>query len=233
MKKRIIFSAALIAMCCLSVCAQKKMSVLGDSYSTFEGRIAPTYNACWYFGEGRNADKSNDVASAEQTWWLDFARSHGYTVDVNNSYSGSTVCHTGYRKDDYSDRSFITRIHNLGAPDVLFVFGGTNDSWAKSPIGEYKYKNWTKEDLYNFRPAFCYLMYQLRQLYPHTKIYNITNSELSSEITGSMATICKHYGIKNILLHDIDKQGGHPSTKGMKSISEQLWQAVGSDLQKQ
>lgn len=46
----------------------------------------------------------------------------------NNSYSGSTVCHTGYQKADYSDRSFATRMDNLGNPDVLLVFGGTNDS---------------------------------------------------------------------------------------------------------
>ena len=68
-----------------------------------------------------------------------FIHEHGFSWNVNNSYSGSTVCHTGYEKADYSDRSFITRIHNLGTPDIILVFGGTNDSWAGAPIGVYQY----------------------------------------------------------------------------------------------
>lgn len=41
-----------------------------------------------------------------------------------------------------------------------------------------------------------------------------------------MEEICRHYKIANILLHHIDKQLGHPSVKGMKDISEQLWKAL-------
>ena len=40
-----------------------------------------------------------------------------------------------------------------------------------------------------------------------------------------MDEICRHYEIKNIRLHDIEKQLGHPSVKGMRSISEQVWTA--------
>ena len=65
-----------------------------------------------------------------------------------------------------------------------------------------------KPDLYSFRPAFCYLLASLKQLYPVARIYNITNSELSEEVTDSMDEICRHYGIENIRLHDIDKQWG-------------------------
>ena len=42
---------------------------------------------------------------------------------------------------------------NLGDPDIILVFGGTNDSWAGSPIGEYVWADWTDEQLYSFRPA--------------------------------------------------------------------------------
>ena len=111
----------------------------------------------------------------EETWWYRFIHEHGFQLERNNSYSGSTVCHTGYEKADYSDRSFITRIHNLGTPDIILVFGGTNDSWAGAPIGVYQYDGWTKADLYSFRPAFCYLLASLKQLYPAARIYNITN----------------------------------------------------------
>lgn len=200
--------------------AQQKVSILGDSYSTFHGYVTPDTNLCWYGVPGEK--KENDVTKVEETWWYRFINEHGLQLERNNSYSGSTVCNTGYEKADYSDRSFITRMDNLGNPDILLVFGGTNDSWAGAPIGEYKYEDWTKAELYSFRPAFCRLMDYLTRNYPQTKIYNITNTELSDAVTNSMDEICRHYGVTNIRLHDVDKQWGHPSVQGMKSISEQV-----------
>ena len=58
--------------------------------------------------------------------------------------------------------------------------------------------------------------------YPTATIYVISNSELKESITQSMQTICDHYGIKMIQLHDIDKQNGHPNVKGMRQIAEQI-----------
>lgn len=202
------------------VFAQKKVSILGDSYSTFYSYVIPSSNLCWYGVPGEK--KENDVTKVEETWWFRLVNDHGFQLERNNSYSGSTICNTGYEKADYSDRSFITRMDNLGNPDIILVFGGTNDSWAGAPIGEYKYENWTKTELYNFRPAFSYLLDYLTSQYPQADIYNITNSELSDDVTNSMDEICRHYGITNIRLHDIDKQWGHPSVQGMKSISEQV-----------
>ncbi|MCD8293350.1 MAG: SGNH/GDSL hydrolase family protein [Prevotellaceae bacterium] len=207
--------------------AQQKVAVLGDSYSTFGGYMTPETNLCWYNGPDGGTDKKNDVTKVEETWWYRLTAMPQYELTCNNSYSGSTVCHTGYRKKDYSDRSFITRVHNLGTPDIILVFGGTNDSWAGVPIGHYQYEGWTKQSLYAFRPAFCYLMASLKQLYPDARIYSITNSELSDAVTGSMEEICGHYGITNIRLHDIEKQQGHPSVEGMKSIYEQVAAVLG------
>lgn len=206
----------------LALSAQQKIkvSILGDSYSTFYGYVTPETNRCWYGVPEEK--KENDVKRVEETWWTLFLRSNGWQLERNNSYSGATICNTGYRKVDSSDCSFITRMNNLGSPDVIFVFGGTNDSWAGVPIGEYQYNNWMKADLYNFRPAFCYLLDFLINEYPNAKIYNITNTELSEEITNSMIEICCYYGVTNICLHDISKQWGHPSVSGMRSISEQI-----------
>lgn len=199
----------------------KKFSVLGDSYSTFEGLISPSSNACWYFN-GRTAGRSNDVKSSEQTWWKIFESQSGYALDVNNSYSGATICCTGYRKEDYSDRSFISRMFNLGKPELILVFGGTNDSWSKAPIGEYMYDGWTKSDLYSYRPALSYMLSQMKVLYPQSRIVFILNSELSDAIDASTNEICAHYGIEVLELHDIDKIDGHPSVAGMKQIAEQI-----------
>lgn len=221
-RKTLLIAILLVFASALS--AQQKVSILGDSYSTFHGYVTPDTNLCWYGVPGEK--RENDVQRVEDTWWHRFIHNHGYKLERNNSYSGATICHTGYKKVDYSDRSFITRLDNLGNPDIILIFGGTNDSWAGVPIGNYQYSDWTKADLYSFRPAFCYLLHSVLKLYPDAEVYNITNTELTVEVAKSMEEICHHYGILNICLSDIDKQWGHPSMKGMKSIEEQVWTAI-------
>lgn len=224
MKKILIVIVAALSV--YSVQAQKRVSILGDSYSTFGGEVTPAWNLTWYEGTDGSPVKDNDVKKVEQTWWRIYLESSGNVLEKNNSFSGATICCTGYSQADFSDRAFITRMYNLGNPDIILVFGGTNDSWAKAPIGEYKYYGWTKDDLMTFRPAFAYMLSGMQRMYPEAAIYNITNSELSPEVTESMAQICAVYGVPNIQLHDIDKQLGHPSQVGMKSIAEQLMQVV-------
>lgn len=217
-----LFLCVWIGLACgaVRVPAQLKVSILGDSYSAFYGYVTPPSNLCWYGVPGEA--KENDVTCVEETWWWLLLERCGYRLECNNAYSGATVCHTGYDGADYSDRSFITRMADLGQPDILLVFGGTNDSWAGVPLGDYQYAHWEREDLYAFRPAFCYLLDYLLTHYPDAAVYNITNSELSEEVAGSMEEVCRHYGVVNIRLHDIDKQWGHPSVKGMRSICQQV-----------
>lgn len=197
---------------------QLKMSVLGDSYSTFEGFIPKGYD-CWYFTE----TQGNDVNSPDQTWWKIMAEANGLEIEKNDSWSGSTVSYSGYRGEDYKDRSFNTRVDRLGNPDVIFIFGGTNDDWAKSPVGDYKYDNWTEKDMYSYRPAFAKLLDSLQRKYPEAQLINICNSELGRGVTESMAEICEHYGVPNIRLDHIDKQRNHPSQSGMRQIAYQVW----------
>lgn len=201
----------------------KKVSILGDSYSTFAGHNPDGY-APFY------PNDRNDVTKVEETWWDLYINAMGYVLEANNSWGGTTICNTGYGRMDSSSSAFTSRVDMLGNPDIIFVFGGTNDAWAGSPIGEYQYEGWTKEDCKSFRPALACLFDQLRRRYPQAQIYSILNSELREEINESSRTICKHYGIQLIELHDIEKQNGHPSIKGMKSICDQLIDAIGSDV---
>lgn len=222
----ILFLSFLLLTINLSACAQendaKKVSILGDSYSTFEGYIPEGFIA-WYKlvpKEGR----PTDVTKVEQTWWDMFIKKNGYQLENNNSYSGSTICNTGYEKKDYSDRSFITRVGQLGNPDLILVYGGTNDSWANSPLGEFVYENQTPKQLKQFRPATAYLASELKRRYPKARIVFLVNGPdiLKPEIISSMQEICKHYGIEYVNLPEIDKMSGHPSQKGMTQIEEQL-----------
>lgn len=216
MKK--IFFSILMVLSVMSAGAQLKMSVLGDSYSTFDGLI-PAGNEAWYFVE----TQGNDVSAPDQTWWSILADANGLEIEKNDSYSGATVSYSGYRGEDYKDRSFNTRADRLGNPDVIFIFGGTNDDWAKSPVGEFKYSDFTEQDMYSFRPAFAHLLQSLQSLYPEAILINISNSDLGRDVTGSMKEICDHYGVANIQLKKIDKQRNHPSQSGMRQIAYQVW----------
>jgi hypothetical protein len=197
----------------------KSVSILGDSYSTFDGYMHPDTNFSWYF---INAKNKTDVTSVNQTWWYKFIKENKYKLEINNSFSGATICNTGYRKEDYTPRSFITRMDNLGNPDLIFIFGSTNDAWASVPIGEYKYDEWSKEELYKFRPAMAYMLHNMLGRYPRTKLYFLLNSGLNETINESVKTICKHFNVDYIELKDIDKQSGHPTIKGMSQITNQI-----------
>lgn len=226
MKRLLTLLTLSILLSIPSINAQKKVSILGDSYSTFKGYVEPDTNLVWYPAE------KNDVVKVEQTWWYRFIHNYGFRLEKNNSYSGSTICNTGYRKEDYSDRSFITRMDKLGNPDIILIFGCTNDSWAGSPIGEYKYSDWSKADLYQFRPALAYLLKGTQDLYPQASIYFVLNSELKESVNESVYTICKHYEVPVITLFDIDKQRSHPSIAGMKAISEQIFRFLEKEDEK-
>ena len=223
MKRNVTLLCMLLAV--VTACAQTKtVSVLGDSYSTFEGYLTPQDNAIWYFE--KNNPELTDVTDVTQTWWHQLITKQGWQLCMNNSFSGATICNTGYNKENFTDRSFVTRMKNLGCPDIIFIFGATNDSWAHSPIGEFKYENITQEDLWSFRPAMARMLQWMKNRYIGTDIYFILNDGLSAEITSSATAICEHYGVTCIALKDIDKKAGHPSVKGMQQIAEQITEKI-------
>jgi lysophospholipase L1-like esterase len=170
--------------------------------------------------------RRTDVKGVDQTWWHQVLKRKGWKLEVNNSYSGSTVCNTGYRDEDYTHESFVTRMTALGTPDVILIFGGTNDSWAGSPIGEFKYDGIRRADLFSFRPAMAYMLARMKELYPTADIYFISNDGLKESITQSVGTICSHYGVPLIQLRGIDKKSGHPSVAGMRQIADQVCEAI-------
>ena len=211
--------------------------ILGDSYSTFEGYI-PEGFATYYLNSGphylvAHPDEAQpterDVHTVEQTWWYPLANEHGKLI-LNCSWSGTTICNTGYDGCDNSDKSFIARLEKLinegffekNKVDTLFLFGGTNDSWSNAPLGEKKDSDITKDDLYCVFPAFSYIIDLLVRKLTDVKVYCIINTDLKSEIDEYYKSVCKKHGVDTIILHDIDKICGHPSIKGMTEIKNQI-----------
>ena len=210
----------------------KNVMIFGDSYSTFEGYIPKTYKS-WYSSNGR---KETDVKKVEQTWWHQLCEDMDYNLVMNDSYSGSTIGYTGYDGADTSkSSSFIHRLENYESQkffekneiDIIFVFGGTNDSWANAPLGEYKTENITKSDLYNVLPAISYFIGELKRVAPDAEIVFIINTDLKAEIGDTVKKASDHFGTKYVELTKFKKSSGHPTVVGMASIASQVRKVLG------
>ena len=204
-----------------------RFSILGDSFSAFKGYVYPDSNDAWYSPPPHN---NINVTQVEQMWWHKVATEMGWMLDKNNSFSGSLICNFwGYNAGPYySPHSFIRRMDNLGDPDVIFVFGGTNDVWNGAYYGDFVYSDWTEGQLEQYRPALAYLFENLKQLYPKAIVYFMIDTSLAYfDHTGqlfveSAHTIARHYGIDCIDLHDIHKDWAHPNAEGQNEIAEQV-----------
>lgn len=204
-----------------------RFSILGDSFSAFKGYVYPDSNDAWYSPPPHN---NINVTQVEQMWWHKVATEMGWMLDKNNSFSGSLICNFwGYNAGPYySPHSFIRRMDNLGDPDVIFVFGGTNDVWNGAYYGDFVYSDWTEGQLEQYRPALAYLFENMKQLYPKAIVYFMIDTSLADfDHTGqlfveSAHTIARHYGIDCIDLHDIHKDWAHPNAEGQNEIAEQV-----------
>lgn len=202
-----------------------KVLILGDSYSTFEGYI-PEGNSIYY---KYDCDWS-DLSKVEQTWWHQLISDTDSDLILNESYSGSTVCTTGYEGKYVPETSFLGRLRRFikntlnkdNVPDTIIVFGGTNDSWAGSPLGEIQLSDWTEESEKSVLPAFCELMQIIKDIAPGARIINVMNTGLKEEIENGITEISRIYGADLVVLKCIDKHEGHPTILGMKQIKEQF-----------
>ncbi len=202
--------------------------ILGDSYSTFEGCV-PSHQKVYY----PNPEKVPELTRVEETWWRRLTTRRSMRILINDSYSGSTVCNH-VRDGQPPESAFIYRMHitlseqgiNGEKPDVILIFGATNDSWLDRRIGSVQYENWSEEDLCAVLPAYCHLLDYVTRCNPQAKIYCIVNDVLKPEIHDGLAQAAAHYGAKAVLLEGVDKSFGHPTCLGMAQIAEQVERAL-------
>ena len=204
-----------------------RFSILGDSYSAFTDYVHPDTNEVWY---RLPPDNVSDVTEIGDVWWYQVATAMQWKLDVNNSFSGAPICNSG--NGNYGTHSFVRRMDDLGKPDVIFVFGGTNDVWYQVPLGDFVYDNWSDEQLRAFRPALACVFSNLKAQHPKATIYFLLDMRLgerhrilderSEEFKSSIREIASHYGIVCIELHDISKKWSHPDKEGQARIATQV-----------
>lgn len=234
MRNKFLSIVCAIALLCLAVfggCTKKEdvhlgnVLIFGDSYSTFEGYIPEGYPT-WY---QKNVDYT-DVNNVKDTWWHQLiSRTHAQLMR-NCSYSGSTICHTGYHGADASASSFVTRLTALAnneqfdnaKVDTVFIYGGLNDYWANAPLGELIYDNWTQEDLYSLYPALTYLITHAKQYFAQARIIVIIEEYFSDDVKNKYEEASERLSVEAIRVSNVSKQTSHPDKAGMDAITEQI-----------
>ena len=173
--------------------------IIGDSYSTFKGYNPEGY-AYWY-PQGGSGGSDTDVKDVCETWWHKLIRETDSKLILNDSFSGSTVCSTeresmpGTHFNLRTDRMISNGFFNKNKIDTIFIFGGTNDSWIDSPIGEIKYDQITADDIKMILPAFSALISKLKAASPTSRIIPLINCDIKDEVRD-----LKRYAVTTVLL---------------------------------
>lgn len=229
-----------------------KLSILGDSISTFEGWI-PEGNSVFYPQNGAVQDVS-------QTWWKMALDETDLILCANGSSSGST-CYGDSQAVDVMVGCSDHRISQLtGAdgkePDVIIVYMGTNDLVMSVPIGDNDGIRPVNEGFVdNFSDAYTLILDKLERKYPDAQIYcctllpvgdwgtdqpfvtfvngeNLTSEDYSDRIQtiagnrGIPVIDLYHCGINIDNMPEMTSDGVHPTPEGMRRIADTVLSLV-------
>ena len=210
----------------------KKLSVLGDSVSTYIG-----------YSSGAAADTTNDtirenapeydgvrhrIFSADLTWWQKTANDTGMTVLVNNSFSGDSVSGKGQTRceqlhDNTGDNAGET-------PDIIAILLGFNDiNWSSATPEDLKagYETMLNRILETYPEAdiflFTYYQYDFKgkigneeTLTPYVNVVY----ELAEKYDCSIVDLFTETGFRYDNYGAFSDDGIHPNPEGMEVFSE-------------
>jgi len=129
----------------------KKISVLGDSISTFKGITKDDPNTFY----GNHQIAAGGFSGVRDTWWMRVIDGLGGVFERDNAFSGSCVT------DGYGlgrGMSTCERVNALGSPDVILIFAGANDIGFGVPEAE-------------FRASYALMLSRLRERYPAAELW--------------------------------------------------------------
>lgn len=211
----------------------KRLSILGDSISTYEG-----------YSNDKNANRNTAYNKVfyrspfppERTYWMKIIRDLELTLCVNNSWSGGNLS----GKDDES--SGLNRAAELAdnagnSPDIIIVFMGVND------LGRYNIP------LDIFREDYAATLKTLKKHYPDSAVccVNLPDRDIYlkekailfnkaiEEAVGLMGEgyfIADLFGSKlnNDFYYNNTTDGLHPDEDGMMIIAEVIEEAIKNNI---
>ena len=215
---------------------KKKVSILGDSVSTFEGCNPQGYSV-FYIGYYM---ESNELTHPDQTWWSRVVRWLDAEVLMNDAYSGSRASGGVFPSASCEERLCNLRVSDV-TPDIIIVYIGFNDFGYGVPLR--RKHRLQKPDLSNFEDAYAHLLHRLRELYPNawllcatlmlTRLRGEPEWKTPEQLEGDTldafnAVIRKHAQGERCVLADLAQtgmryetlDGTHPTAEGHQTFAD-------------
>jgi hypothetical protein len=222
----------------------KIISVLGDSISTFRG-VIPEKNAARY-------PQDDLLTEVDLTWWSRVIAALSARLGFNDSWAGSQVSNILDARDGNIGYDTCManpeRIKNLslcGDPDIIFLFGGTNDlGRALYPVGAFdealcpSAPDYTRTKWQTFIDGYIEAVLRIRDIHPHAELICLVPGyvrgyfapEKADAAAEELIKLCDHFGVRFVDLRadGITKgnadvylpDGLHPNAEGMKLIAD-------------
>ena len=166
--------------------AGKRLSILGDSISTFgvpdQNNATGTYT---YPGNRCRYPQNDLLTSVDDTYWMKLLTATRMALGINESWAGSRVSWDGSTEStDIGANKHIAslaRIGHLGGngtPDLIIVQAGTNDIAAGVTVGTFNTespKDYTEAQIAalpvaTFADAYRTMLIRLQYYYPASRI---------------------------------------------------------------
>ena len=162
----------------------KKISIIGDSISTYSGYLPSGYNSRY---------PSGVIQNVNQTWWYPLIQDTKMTLLKNCSYNGSTV--SGQQNTNHSagysttgsspypacgDKRISDLANGTDTPDIVICFIGINDFGANRsvPVGTYDGLSAIPADsstgMADFTSAYGLMIKKIHAAYPNAIVYCCT-----------------------------------------------------------
>lgn len=236
----------------------KKISILGDSISTYgtpgatneDGTYCYSYYptaTCRYSANGNDSIQFD----VNNTYWMKLIKHLQASLGINESWRGTLV--TGSNNgNELNNQVRINHLGENGTPDVILVFGGTNDAGNSVPIGEFNTENpadYTDAQIAalpvsTFADAYRAMLIRLMKTYPQAELvvllptftisyYPIDRLDNYVEI---IKEACDFFGIKYIDLRTTKinvynkssflVDGIHPNVAGMALLEDLIYRKM-------
>ena len=206
----------------------KKVSVIGDSISTFRGYIPYKYS--YYYPRA-------GLYAVSDTYWYRLIYNHmtNARLERNIAYSGSLVTNCNDSRVNSSKTYYAKRFidqNGVGDADIVIIHGGTNDTTKKvdlapgitcdsetgpssSVISSYiatadKAKTRAEIEALNdktYCEAYIKLIRLVKERNPQVKIICIVGDHVRGGIQTTVHAIAKHYGAKVVDLYALRGYG--------------------------
>jgi len=201
------------------------LSYFGDSITTYENCIPDGFISYYPVG-------GCDVDSKEDTWWYQLTQKLGYTLLMNNSFSGTMVTKgTIYPNDEWygtNDKRIELCAKDGINPDIIIIHMGTNDFSHGVSVTSFTtaYKLMLDRLYYFYDDVEIYLC-----LHPYNK-YGDKVVQIRLDYNEAIKKIANEYHLTYFDLTEVITKDNvqtmmcynpHPSALGMKTMADYIY----------